>query len=223
MGHAGVHGSVLVPISKHMIEIKFQETGPALQAGQSASAQLVMRMRTLQTKGFIPRYRRSESGKGFTLIELLVVIAIIGLLSSIVLASLNTARAKARDARRVSDLKQMQVALELYHLTNGSYPLECGNRGWGGHGSNFGDCNTNYIEGLTPYLSTLPIDPGGDNTNGYIYNSNGTDYKVMSYLKLEATTNPQGTPLGRCPSSCTQTYCATATNAAIYTPGAACW
>ena len=170
----------------------------------------------------------SSQSRGFTLIELLVVIAIIGLLSSIVLASLNTARAKARDTKRVSDLKQMQIALELYHLTNGSYPLACGNTSasWKGHGSNFGDCNTNYIEGLTPYLSTLPIDPGGDNTDGYIYQSRSTDYKIMSYLKLEATTNPQGTPLARCPSSCTQTYCSDANsprNAAIYTPGAACW
>ncbi len=59
---------------------------------------------------------------GFTLIELLVVIAIIGILSSVVLASLNSARLKARDARRVADLKQIQIALELYYDANGKYP-----------------------------------------------------------------------------------------------------
>lgn len=60
--------------------------------------------------------------RGFTLIELLVVIAIIGLLSSVVLASLSSARTKARDARRLSDLNQMRVALELYRDKNGQYP-----------------------------------------------------------------------------------------------------
>jgi prepilin-type N-terminal cleavage/methylation domain-containing protein len=64
-----------------------------------------------------------SSNHGFTLIELLVVIAIIGILSSVVLASLNSARAKGRDARRISDLKQLQLALELYYDANGSeYP-----------------------------------------------------------------------------------------------------
>jgi type II secretion system protein G len=64
-----------------------------------------------------------NSNKGFTLIELLVVIAIIGILSSVVLASLNSARQKARDARRIADIKQIQLALELYAGDNsGEYP-----------------------------------------------------------------------------------------------------
>lgn len=60
--------------------------------------------------------------KGFTLIELLVVIAIIGILSSVVLASLSTARQKSRDAKRVSDIGQVQLALELYFDGNQTYP-----------------------------------------------------------------------------------------------------
>ncbi|PIP73984.1 MAG: hypothetical protein COW88_00205 [Candidatus Lloydbacteria bacterium CG22_combo_CG10-13_8_21_14_all_47_15] len=66
------------------------------------------------------QYRNTK--KGFTLIELLVVIAIIGILSSVVLASLNSAREKSRDAKRVSDIKQLQLALELYFDANGEYP-----------------------------------------------------------------------------------------------------
>lgn len=65
----------------------------------------------------------SNKERGFTLIELLVVIAIIGLLSSVILASLNGARKKGRDARRSADLKETQLALELYYSNNGSYPV----------------------------------------------------------------------------------------------------
>jgi prepilin-type N-terminal cleavage/methylation domain-containing protein len=63
-----------------------------------------------------------NSKKGFTLIELLVVIAIIGILSSVVLASLSTARQKSRDAKRISDLGQVQLALELFFDRTQSYP-----------------------------------------------------------------------------------------------------
>ena len=56
---------------------------------------------------------------GFTLIELLVVIAIIGILASIVLVSLNSARAKGRDAKRVADLQQFQRAVAMSTNANG--------------------------------------------------------------------------------------------------------
>src|SRR4030042_4388316 len=63
-----------------------------------------------------------KNKKGFTLIELLVVIAIIGLLSTLAVVALNTARQKSRDAKRVSDIKQIQTALELYYADGNAYP-----------------------------------------------------------------------------------------------------
>ena len=62
--------------------------------------------------------------RGFTLVELLVVIAIIGLLSTLAVVALGSARSKARDARRVSDIKQIQTGLELYFADQGLYPVE---------------------------------------------------------------------------------------------------
>lgn len=61
--------------------------------------------------------------RGFTLIELLVVIAIIGILASIILASIGSSQLKARDARRISDIDSYQKALAIYLTTSGSYPI----------------------------------------------------------------------------------------------------
>ncbi len=67
--------------------------------------------------------KKIEKSTGFTLIELLVVISIIGFLASMAVFSLNNARMKARDAKRVVDIKQVQKALELYYDNHGAYPV----------------------------------------------------------------------------------------------------
>jgi prepilin-type N-terminal cleavage/methylation domain-containing protein len=168
-----------------------------------------------------------RSSRAFTLIELLVVLAIIGVLSASAFASLTTARAKGRDSKRLQEIVQLQKAIELYFATYNQYPTGCGGAtgAYRGHGSNFSDCNTDYIAGLTPtYIQKLPIDPGGDTTDGYIYQVDAArqNYKVMSYLKLDTYTKNSGEVNARCPSSCANAYCSGA-YLARYTAGAACW
>ena len=104
-----------------------------------------------------------QSHWGFTLIELLVVIAIIGLLASTVLASLSSARSSARDAGRLSDIKQLQIALELYrNANNGLYPTNPTS-------SQVVNMNSGTAN-ITPYISPIPKDPTHTGGNGYLYN-----------------------------------------------------
>lgn len=65
-----------------------------------------------------------KPNKGFTLIELLVVIAIIGLLSTLAVVALNSARQRSRDAKRVADIRQVQTALELGFSEGNAYPTD---------------------------------------------------------------------------------------------------
>lgn len=148
-----------------------------------------------------------SKAKGFTLIELLVVIAIIGLLASIVLASLSTARTKARDAKRLSDMHQMEVALELYYNSFGRYP-DSDNAGCGGWDSSG---NGTFITPLVSniFLPTHLLDPTiNDSCGNYAYyrypaGSSGCTkaYYVVGVRDMETSANPYPTSPGwSCPS-----------------------
>lgn len=102
---------------------------------------------------------KSKSQKGFTLIELLVVIAIIGLLATIVLVALNSARVKARDARRQSDIRQISLAMEMWYDSNNfSYCLP----GPGTTNCNWANTYATVCSGaIGSFMLAIPTDPGG--------------------------------------------------------------
>lgn len=150
----------------------------------------------------------SAQGKrdGFSLIELLVIIALIGVLSALVLVALNSARAKARDSKRVSDIRQIKSGLELYVNDCNSYPVETGlvlggtnsfqlQRGNGATcGNNTASANT--VAGIGPqvanagtlYISLLPSAPTPNDgscspaQNAYTYTGNSTSYTITFCL-----------------------------------------
>ena len=140
---------------------------------------------------------------GFTLIELLVVISVIGLLASVILVSLNSARGKARDARRRADLRQISTAMELYYDKFDSYVVT----GYGYNGLGIGwfaiDGAPNTVaKGLADqgFLSGGIIDdPDVSKRPGYmIYPcNNGQSYSISATLE-----NPTAADIAHVPTVC---------------------
>jgi len=131
---------------------------------------------------------------GFTLIEIMVVITIISILTSVLYVSFNAARENSRDQVRKTDMKQLQLAIELYKAQNGSYPASgCGSATNAFYGpgpaqsgsvpsGNYFNCDTDWIVGLVPeFISELPLDPTSEDEpgQGFYYRSNGASYKIL--------------------------------------------
>ncbi len=128
---------------------------------------------------------------GFTLIELLVVIAIISLLASLILSSTNRARSRARDAVRLQNFEQIHNALNIYATDNNGFPSGTyytwitGSSAW-----------SNFQTILSPYISSLPIDPLNPTPVAppspagpywYMYSSNFNSGAIYNFNGYEGT------------------------------------
>ncbi len=114
----------------------------------------------------MPKKRSHNSG--FTLIELLVVISIIGLLSSIALVGMGKARLKARDAKRLADMRQLQIGLDMYYeQNNNNYPNPDANQGGMCGGWNTSSYDP-FITALknSGVMSKVPVDPVNSGATG---------------------------------------------------------
>jgi len=126
------------------------------------------------------------------------------MLSSIVLASLNSARMKARDARRISDFKQIQLALALFYDSQERYPQSPGHLTWSGHWAYFSEClekGTNCgftVSNYTPAISKVPQDPSRKTSDQFADDatyypgyptgcSDGQSYRLATYLENNNT------------------------------------
>jgi type II secretion system protein G len=112
--------------------------------------------------------------KSFTLIEILIVIVILGILTSLISGNFISSLKKGRDARRKSDLKQIQNALEMYYEDKKTYPTSI----------SFGNklCETtSCVSGEKIYMQKVPNDPNSNFT--YYYQSDGTYYRLYSCIE----------------------------------------
>ncbi|MDP3962747.1 MAG: type II secretion system protein [bacterium] len=126
----------------------------------------------------------SKKNKAFTLIELLVVVAIMAILTAIIITNLTQAKGKSRDAKRVSDLAQMQLALELFFDRCNRYPVVATVSG--ANIPAIGDTGNGCPTGITlqTFISQIPNPPtAGDYT--YAVNNATTPVDYVLRAKLE--------------------------------------
>ena len=142
--------------------------------------------------------RQKNKQFGFTLVELLVVIAIIGVTSAMAAVSLNSARAKARDAKRLIDIANIQKAVEAYNYAHGEYPSLNLCQGLSSivacvsHGAQEGD---KWLPDLDVPLPVDPInyqDPDTGAIYVYLYTiGGGTNTGNYYYLQYTLETKPK--------------------------------
>ncbi len=133
------------------------------------------------SRGFIPQQLPSGA-RGFTLIELLVVIAIIGILSSVVLASLNTARAKGKDAAVKTDMDSVVAQSAIYYGDAGGY----------GDTAGANDCTAGMYADTNIQSAFSGIDAQNGSAVRACY-ADGTDYAVAVTRPADSNYTPDTT------------------------------
>ncbi|HEY9583744.1 MAG TPA: type II secretion system protein [Candidatus Paceibacterota bacterium] len=147
----------------------------------------------------------SLKSSGFTLVELLVVIAIIAILTGIITSNFTQAKAKSRDAKRISDIAQLQLALELAFDRCNVYPPADGPSSLSNSTSldidspiDIGNCvkddNTDYS--MRDFMSVIPTENGIPYT--YAVSSDRYDYVLKAFLEKDTsamTDDVDGEPL----------------------------
>jgi len=133
-------------------------------------------------------WKLEVGSRGFTLIELLVVISIIGILATLLIANMNATRARARDAQRKADLRNIQTALRIYFNDNNKYPGSDGGqiKGCGEDGSELCSWGGNFASGGQTYMAILPDDPSPDRDYLYTYDSNSLSYTLAACLENQS-------------------------------------
>ncbi len=123
------------------------------------------------------------NNKAFTLIELLVVIAIIGILTAIVMTNFATAKSKSRDAKRVSDIAQLQLAMELFFDRCNRYPVVNTLTSMPLLTDSGGTCPSG-VE-FSDFISSIPTSPSPGSTYSYGVNNatTPTDYVLKAVLE----------------------------------------
>lgn len=119
---------------------------------------------------------KSAQKSGFTILELLIVIAIIGVLALIPMITLIGAPKKTRDARRQSDLKQYQNAIEIYAAKNNTYPPAATS------------INAITLCGGSAPLGAIPCADDPNTANHYRYNATASQYVLWSQLETSSPT-----------------------------------
>jgi len=153
---------------------------------------------------------KNQKNLGFTLLELLVVITIVGFISVLAIASMTSVRAKSRDSKRLTDIKQIQAALNLYYTDKRMYPrISTATNATVLGVASARQCLNTSVNGFTTlgcsgaFMADIPRDPGSNPANNrqYYYvraaetvtGQGPQNYYLRFYLESGVGQHPKGT------------------------------